>query len=138
MLELNLGRCKTGRCLISDVSAGTLDAVLMLLYFGCVKYPSELAGDLLVAANKYDLLFLKQHCENTLIADIGLVNVADLLCLADSIDAKDLKKATLDYLAANSAQALTFGKIDGILKNGNLNLIKEVFAAALKVDLTEK
>ncbi|GAU96621.1 hypothetical protein RvY_08044 [Ramazzottius varieornatus] len=71
MLEPNVAECQRGRCVLKEVSTKTLDALFAILYmhyFGLENLKEE-ARALLEAAVKYEMVDLKKHREETLIAD---------------------------------------------------------------------
>ena len=58
-------------------------------------------ASLLMAAEKYDLMELKQKCEASLSHDLDVDNVLDMLVLADLYRASNLRDLALKFVADN-------------------------------------
>ena len=76
------------------------------------------AAKLLAAAEKYGLPRLRLMCESVLCRDISVDSVANILALADSYHASDLKSVCLKFAAENLVGTfflLDFSHSDSIL-----------------------
>ncbi|GAV00270.1 hypothetical protein RvY_11145 [Ramazzottius varieornatus] len=101
----NLEECMTGRCVLKDITSATLEKLLRYAYYGSLEGLSkENAKDVLIAADKYELLEMKEACEDVLIKDIVTNNVSKLLFLSDRVSAEALKRTAVEYIAANAGR----------------------------------
>ncbi|GFT94796.1 speckle-type POZ protein B [Nephila pilipes] len=83
---------------ITDIDAPTLEAMLRYIYTGQTGSLSDvLAGDLLFAADKYQLEGLKKVTCNYLKSNVSVQNVLQLLVLGDN-HAQDLKDFAMDFI----------------------------------------
>jgi hypothetical protein len=86
---------------IEDLQPNILEAMLLFIYSGSVPNLAEVAGELLAAAEKYQLDHLKTLCEDELIKATNLGNAIIHLQLGDTYQAKDLKRRAMDLVAVN-------------------------------------
>ncbi|KAL6953836.1 hypothetical protein U1Q18_046966 [Sarracenia purpurea var. burkii] len=82
---------ENNRIEITDIGENVMEEMLRYIYTGNVEKLDELAGDLLEAADKYDLGKLKTMCENALISNLSVDSAAETLALADLHHANELK-----------------------------------------------
>ena len=75
--------------------------MLLFIYSGQAKKLQQKAASLLMAAEKYDLMELKQRCEASLSHDLDVDNVLDMLVLADLHRASNLRDLALKFVADN-------------------------------------
>ena len=64
----------------------------------------DTAGDLLVAAEKYGVLDLKELCEEILCANTTVGNVLEMMELADLHNAASLRAAALKFIGENAKE----------------------------------
>ena len=139
MFQSNLEECRTGRCVIPDISTATLDILLYFMYYCSVEQLTKNAREIMPAADKYEMLDLKQACEEALKNTVSLETMGDLLLLADMTSAGELKKAVLKLVEAEpntpddaaTANAIN-GLMDKAIKSARTDLVKEVFRAVFK------
>jgi len=82
----------------SDVDAADMERFLAAIYApGSVDVETNTRG-LLHLADKYGVSYLKSLCEDTLIETLSQENVAELLLLAHTHNAENLKKLAMDYI----------------------------------------
>ena len=67
----------------------------------------EFAKDLLVAADKYMINLLKSRCQSFLSESINIHNCCELLALADSHLATELKKVAMEFILQRVAEVAT-------------------------------
>ena len=94
---------------IRDVKKEVFSEVLRFVYTGKVSSDDSLknlARDILVAANKYQLDLLKKLCEAQLYSTLNDSNCFDLLVLGDLYQAVNLKMAALEFVSMNSASLI--------------------------------
>ncbi|XP_042489017.1 BTB/POZ domain-containing protein At1g21780-like isoform X1 [Macadamia integrifolia] len=132
MFEHNLKEKESSTVEIEDMSLESCTALLSYLY-GTIKqedfWRHRLA--LLGAANKYDIVDLKDACEDSLLEDINSGNVLERLQEAWLYELNKLKKGCLAYL-------FDFGKIydvrdeiSGFLRHTDRELVVEMFQEIL-------
>ena len=76
-----------------DVPADTMDTILMYMYTGKVMNIDKSALDLLPKADEYQLEGLKFMCEEALSKTLTAQTVIDVLLLADTHNAQNLKQS---------------------------------------------
>jgi len=86
------------KVLINDIEGRTLMELIRFVYSGKVNEIDTIAGELLYAANKYDLQDLKPLCVESLALNLGVDNVLETLVLADLHQEKYLKKFAMDFI----------------------------------------
>ena len=86
---------------LKDMKADTLRELLTYIYTDSSINVDEMANALLVAADSYQLLGLKTHCEKHLGEVIKPTNASSMLILADQYKCRQLKKSVLSYCKDN-------------------------------------
>ena len=92
--------------IIRDVKKEVFSEMLRFIYTGRVTSDDslkELAKDLLVAANKYQLDLLKRLCEDELGSTLEESNCLELFVFGDIHQASKLKMAALESVLMNLA-----------------------------------
>ncbi|OQV18139.1 putative Speckle-type POZ protein B [Hypsibius exemplaris] len=104
MLTHDTTEKRTGRCTIADdvVDGRTMKALLDFWYSGSIGAVLEMPEELLIAADKYEALVLKDACIACLIERITPANAAHLLALADTYAAGALRAAVVRFGTQNS------------------------------------
>lgn len=92
---------ETGVVTVTDNSVTAVRGLLEFMYTGKVENLNEKAEELLVIAEKYDVLNLKIICEESLIGNLSFDNVCRLLVLADLHSAANLKNSCFDFVCEN-------------------------------------
>lgn len=86
--------------LIDDFDYGTIKELIEYMYTGVMKQATD---QLLIAADKYGVVGLKELCELQLIETIDMKTVVKLLVLADHYKADKLFNSVLLYVQGNYA-----------------------------------
>lgn len=108
---------------IKDVRIKVLKEMLHYMYTGSVRdMKMNTAQDLLIVAEKYDIPGLKKITGKVLEKKLTVDNAINILILADSHNAIDLKKSTVDFLAANIKDVMGT-KAFKIALNSHLTLV---------------
>ena len=97
MFEADMRETQLGLIEIPDTEPEVISDMLSFLYTGRAPNMETMAGELLVIANKYQILELFAQCEKKLKSGISDMNILQLLVLADMHDALSLKKACLNF-----------------------------------------
>ena len=97
---------KTRKVYIRDFKAKVVSEMLHYIYKGTVSSEGvfmeiEMAKELLVAADKYQLDLLKQLCEVQLQSSLNASNCIELLIFGDTHQAKTLKEGALQSIVMN-------------------------------------
>jgi hypothetical protein len=89
---------KNGIIEINDIRHEVMYELVRYLY--CDKIPkiAELAPDLMMAADKYDVPSLKEKCAVHLTTEITIENFAETLIAADQMQHEKLKKAAINFI----------------------------------------
>ncbi|XP_058803698.1 speckle-type POZ protein-like [Phymastichus coffea] len=111
---------------IDDISYNTLNVLLHFIYTGECKLSEDIVIDLFKAADKYELMKLKNICEEELCRSISVNNVIALLQLADLHSAENLKKEAIELIAVQGKDIIDRPDFD-VLINFNTKLLKQVF-----------
>ena len=99
---------KTKSVTIADNSPEVIEKMLQFMYSGKVDLggKSELTGELLKAADKYDLEMLKKVCEDNLCDALELKNSIKNLILGEMYGASKLMKNAMELLASNMSSVI--------------------------------
>ncbi|CEF65919.1 Speckle-type POZ protein [Strongyloides ratti] len=90
---------KSGSVVIEDIEYDVFKELVIFIYSGKIATnKKELAADLMIAADKYGLIELRNHCELSLIKSLSCENVCQLLILADLYNAEKLKKNAVSLI----------------------------------------
>lgn len=97
--HVDTSESKTGILEIKDVEYNVVKEMLQFIYCGRSSSElSEIASELMIAADKYRLEELKNHCEQSLIQSINFENACQLLIIADIYGALNLRKKVLHFI----------------------------------------
>lgn len=124
---------KSGDHKIDDVNAHTMKSLIEFLYLGKRAVESSAdVRDLFIAADKYDLVELKELCEKVLGDNVDVASAVDIALLADRHSAKSLRKRAIDFIKDNGeAISEQEGAINRLASNDQLlNDVFRVLAVA--------
>ncbi len=105
MLEADMCEKHHGEVVVSDITPDVMEDLLTYFYTGTAPNIKSLARDLLLAADKYDLLRLRVLAENELMMSLTCNNVTSVVCLADKvqqIDSSKLRSVCIEYFKKHS------------------------------------
>lgn len=102
MFEHNMKERKQNRVTIVDVEYNVLREMLVYIYTDESPNMKDMANELLVVADKYDLPGLKIMCEEYLGLALTVENAADMLVFADMHCAKQLKARSIQFVSVNA------------------------------------
>ncbi|KAI5355198.1 hypothetical protein L3X38_008093 [Prunus dulcis] len=128
MLENEMEESLSGTIKIGDVSYDTLRAFVNYLYTAEVCLDQQLACDLLVMAEKYQVQHLKDLCQKFLVANLNWDNAFTIYTFAHHHDAKQIIDAAL-ALITNKMDELSARKDYEELKEREPRLIFEIYEA---------
>ena len=116
---------------IADVKCKTMRHLLQFIYGEEVNVSPDIAIELLMAADKFKLDDLKFYCEEVISEDINIGNVAHLHILADTFDAKWLRKRTLNFIINNARDVLDTSGYRNLAVD-HKELLEEIFREMVK------
>ncbi len=110
---------------ITDFDHEIVEEMVRYLHTDEVPKLKELALELLVIGNKYDLPGLVRICKNFLKENITEINFASILITADQLEIADLKDTAFEFIINN--HKAVFANADWkSLKKGHMELGMEV------------
>lgn len=95
---------KTNILKIDDLEPPVVKEMLRFLYTDRVENMDELAKELLVVADRYLIDLLRSECQSFLAQRVTVENCCQLLALADSHSAADLKTVTMSFLMQHTGE----------------------------------
>jgi speckle-type POZ protein len=103
MFSHDLKETSTGRVRIEDFQLEIFKELMHFIYLGRTQEPlkNDNAQPLYEAADKYDIVDLKQDCGRFLLNKICLENAIDLLIWADHNSANEIKEEALKLVVSN-------------------------------------
>jgi len=101
MFQSGFEENKAGSVEIGDINPNVMIEMLRYIYSGCTLAVEIYGKELLAAADKYQLDKLKNCCEEFISGTLNVENCIDLLLLGDLNQAKNLKKAALEFFTKN-------------------------------------
>ena len=107
MFEHDMEERKQNKVKITDVDHKVVQEMLTYIYTDTSPNLKDMADDLLIVANKYDLERLKFMCEEFLCSKITRENAVSMLILADQHNADCLKAYAINFISANASYFLT-------------------------------
>jgi hypothetical protein len=88
---------------ITDINHNVLTEMIRYMYYDEIPKLKEMALDLLVAGNKYDLPGLVAATESYLRCNISIANFATILITADKSNVNGLKDTAIKFIIENNA-----------------------------------
>ena len=106
MFEHNFEENRTRKVVIEDTKALVFKKLIEYLYTGVVSeiYDEDITVDLLVAADKYHILALKEDCSIVISRQLTTENAVPMMILAYLHLVPSLYENSVDFIAANSLQ----------------------------------
>lgn len=98
MFQHNMREGATGKVIVNSFEYRIMNELITFMYTNKVNDLEEKAGDLLIAADYFDLTDLKEVCRTWLEANITLENFALSLQIADRYGIKSLKDSVLRFI----------------------------------------
>jgi len=106
MFQSDMKEKETRTVTIDDCKAGVVGEMLNFIYTGNVSSShnslSDIASELLEAADKYQLDLLKNICEESLCSTLKVINCVEYLVLGDMYHTSKLKKTALRLVVENA------------------------------------
>src|SRR5690606_1113675 len=102
---------------ISDMSAKAFKEMLQYVYTGRPKNLEAHTKELLFSADKYALQDLRNMCEVTMRSNITVETVAEIISLADTCSAEQLKGHALHFFTVHAASVVKTEGWKALAKN---------------------
>jgi len=106
MFEHEMTENRSGRVEINDFDQDVVYEMLLYIYSGQVNDLEGKAASLIAAADKYDLMELKQMCEVSLCENLSVVNVCESLIVSKLHTCSVLQSNALKYMKDNCNQIM--------------------------------
>jgi len=106
MFKNNMEEAASKRVEIKDLSPEVVEQMLFYIYTGNTPNLTQGAGELLAAAEKYQLDQLKNMCEEKLCNSTSIENAVANLVLGDMYQAHHLKKMALSFVVKNMSSVI--------------------------------
>lgn len=130
---------KRSRVGIKDIAYDVMKELLRYLYTAKISENVDLnmVGDLLMAADKYNVEGLKTRCEKLLGDGLTIANALRLLSLADTHNARELRANSINFIVTNSVKIIDSEefKLYGKLQP---DVICEIFRALVNYKMVTK
>ncbi|KAJ7959186.1 BTB/POZ domain-containing protein [Quillaja saponaria] len=130
MLENEMEESRSGIIKISDVSFDVLHAFVNYLYTAKAYLDEQMAYDLLIMAEKYQVKHLKAYCEKFLVSKLKWKNSVKSYTFARYHNAKRVLDAALSLIIDNMAKLTKKKEYKELVKN-DPHLVVEIYEAYL-------
>nr|XP_042911918.1 uncharacterized protein LOC107442463 isoform X2 [Parasteatoda tepidariorum] len=128
MLHIDMLESQSGTIYLSDVDVETLKLFLEYIYTDTVEMNGhENVIKLMIIADKYQVIPLKEGCSAYLKTILSDENVCDVIAVADMVNQEDLKLCAMAYIKANVSKILSTSKWKKWLRQ-NLELAADIVA----------
>ena len=97
LVENDFIESTSGKIEITDISANTMENLLFFIYHEDLD-GTKITGDLLVAANKYDISNLVNYCVEFLRDNLSENNAVDVMTSAFFIDQEELFESAFKFI----------------------------------------
>jgi len=106
MFQSDMTEAQTKRVDIQDLQPDVVNDMLLYIYTGNTPNLNRVAGELLAAADKYQLEQLKNICEERLCNSLEIGNSVSHLVLGDMYQAQQLKRMSLQFVVRNMSSVV--------------------------------
>jgi len=106
MFQADMAEKQTKKVDIQDLHPDVVAEMLQFIYTGNTPNLNRLAGDLLAAAEQYQLELLKSICEEKLCNSLEISNSVSHLVLGDMYQAYNLKRMALQFVVRNMSSVV--------------------------------
>ncbi|XP_043287882.1 speckle-type POZ protein-like [Venturia canescens] len=98
MFQSEMKEKETSTVEITDIKAEVFEKFLAYLYIGEVKNLENMAVEMILVADKYEVYDLKQLCEKHMLVNLCDKNAVEYLIIADKLCCKTLKTRAINLL----------------------------------------
>jgi hypothetical protein len=129
----------TGTVRVDDINAKTMNTLLKYLYQNKITYEEATDLNLIVAANKYNIVDLVSKCEQIILLTMSMENIMDILAVAKLLPTPNLfKKALLFFNQRTDHSQVQHGLKWLELKTQNPALALEITESCLNMKICSK
>ncbi|VDN82195.1 unnamed protein product [Brugia pahangi] len=133
MLEPHTEEAKNSRVVFPDIDFEVMQELLLYMYTGRSPNLSNMALDLLAAADRFQLPGLKEMADQVLRTGLIVESACRYLVFADMHNARELKSDAIKFIAQNSSSIITTDGWTELVKE-HPALVTEVVAAISSSD----
>jgi hypothetical protein len=112
MFSNDMIESQSNRCTIDDIESEVFEELLTFIYTGNAPKAQTMAEKLLAAAEKYEILEIKDFCANIIFKDIKNENAIQNLIIADKYNATKLLDKIIEFIADNFQTILNISVIE--------------------------
>ena len=121
---------------IQDVQYEAMEEMLRYIYTGEIfNIADSTRLDLIKAADKYQILDLKEMCEKDIVKTLSDENALKILAVADQSNATTLKERTIEFIVANAKTIVEKTEFDFIMNLHPL-VVREIFRKTALKDVS--
>ena len=133
MFQNDMTENRSKKVTVNDIEPEILQEMLQFIYTGVTDEDAlkEKAGELLGAANKYQLELLKSICEDKLCSTLSVSNSIEYLIFGDMYEASKLRRMALRMVADNMVKLVDTEEYKDLVKN-HKGLAAEIPAAMVE------
>ena len=107
MFRHDMLETKNNTVKIEDVPFEAMGSIIRYIYVGDIFYMTDLTRlDVIKAADKYQILDLKEMCENDILEILSVENCLQFFSVADQSNASTLKTEIIDLIVENAQNLL--------------------------------
>lgn len=125
MFEHDMREKKENVVMIQDIKSPVLKAVLQFIYAGTVDDLPTLAGEVMMAAEKYDIRSLKAKCELAILENLNEQNAVKNLIVVDLCNSIVTKERIMAFIIDNGTKMKDTLEYEG-LEESYPSLYKEI------------
>ncbi|KAG5676302.1 hypothetical protein PVAND_006149 [Polypedilum vanderplanki] len=101
MFKANMSESKSKSGKFNDIDGDTFLEFLRFIYTGQVENLEDIASSVIYAADKYEIIELKKLCAESLMENLSVENVLEILILADHFNEKLLLTECIELIVEN-------------------------------------
>lgn len=131
MFTVDMAEKRQDHVTIADMEYEVAQQMLRFIYTGKTDSESKMALRLLVAAERYALMKLKEECERIICDTITVSTAVETLILADRYNAAQLKSRVIQFIQSNADKALEGGDLRSLIVE-HPDLMVELYQALTK------
>jgi speckle-type POZ protein len=125
----------TGTICVDDIDAKAMNTLLKYLYHNKITYKEATDIDLIVAANKYNIVDLVAKCEKNIFLTMSMTNIMDVLAVSKYLPTPDLfEKARLFFSERMGREKVQEGQKWLKLRTQNPTLGCEILESCLNME----
>jgi len=118
MFQADMAENRTQKVAIKDIDEEVAREMLLFIYTGATNemFLKEKAGELLAAADRYQLDVLKNICEDHLCSNLQINNVVENLVFGDLYLASKLRRIAMKMIARNLVKVVKTEEYQNLVK----------------------